>query len=750
MGTKVAPSETIFGALRSLHDRNIVLLNEDGTYSLPASVPPSPDPRATTAAASMLEFARAPSTPFRAPSGASVSSAMSAAGFEGAEALVDIRLGAIRKVPYVTNVLDKIESQVDGVEPSSLKPYMEAISSQTNIVEGVKAELLAVNELADSQLEVSGGILDDFLEKVETPRPDNRELVFIVHGAQDPLSGYQTPTAASQSSVAYGPRGTLSPEELTEALEAIAEAQPRGLEAISEEDEMPVTDEEEMAATATTSSAQLPVRAARLKAEAEARRRAAAAAAEKQARIDRASITIERRAKSEGEKQAFKLRLAELKGGVGLLAHTPRVDRTNDLAGISSAIGQINGNWPGYATTYNGAGKQCWICGLRITPGANGNQYEHVQPFKTALFESMLYIPSNSLGQNDRAFLIARQCIGEYSHKKCNGGGSTARGGRIGKGDIALKMGGKGGNWNDLVPSEANIREMLIGANGRGDDGRCVWSEMEHWHRAFYGTAEAFYNARKNIIYSRVAQVCFMVRLCVDWNKHAYAKGYALAKVATGGPTVGKDLNTYFKNTSALNPCPGDIARRFRPMFYMDFDLDAVKSVDMVRYEPLFKSTTEAEFNRSYGTSVTGIGVSPGDDENRRQVAERLAWATTNARPPVAPAVLLAASGSGSAMASSAGPGATGVRYAINPVSSPLGMPGPQPPSEPALGRARSRSPDARRGDDPEDNGRESPGTRYGRGRRPVSLTRRQQRQQKKLRTQKRRRVTTEIVPYQP
>jgi hypothetical protein len=615
-------------------------------------------------------------------------------------------------------VLQEIERGVDEV-PRELNGYMERISNTTSDSADVRDQLIQVNNLADSQLEERDGILDDFLEKVETPRPDDRDMIFIYNGQQALASGYQTPTATSQGSVAYTKQYTLSPDQVSKALEAIAE-------------------EEEV-----TTTAPRPMRAAKARTIERSVATAAAEEAEKQARQERAAQILKRRAKADDEKREFQKRLAEFKGGKGLVAQTPRVDRTNDLAGISAAIGQIRGNWPTYERTYRGDGKQCWICGLGIFPGGNENQYEHVQPFKTALFESMLYIPGNQLNQDRREYLIARQCIGEYSHNKCNGGGSTARGGRIGKGDIALKMGGKSGHWDDLVPNEDNIREMLIGVNG-------VWLQMEDWQRRFYGNnPETFYEARRNIIYSRVAQVCFMVRLCVDWNKHAYAKGYALAKVATGGLNVGKDLYTYFKNTSALNPCPLDIAGRYQPMFYMDPIGGVQESVKMQSYTPDFKSTTQSEFNRSYGVTVTGIHVYPDVDANRTHVAERLAWATANARAPVPAAALLAASASAPAsaseMATPAGAGSalpqgdSGVRFGINRLWSAVRATAP---------RARSRSPDHMRSETQKER---DPPSRDG-GRRPVSST---HRQQKKLRTQKKGRktrpqVTTEIVPYQP
>jgi len=505
-----------------------------------------------------------------------------------AYALLRLKLG--EDIPGLMKMLDELPGNYFE-SPNALDVLAKAAS---------EAELIKLNNIASDELEKEGGILDRLFEVEE--------------------SGKNLDTLASVAATA-------------EAVSTVSEAMRKLGELPEEEDVSAPPPAKRVRNPSAAASA-----AAAIKAEAEAKKadRQAKAAAAVAAAVKKAEAA--KRIPTTGE----------------LVAYTPSVNRSSHLASISSTDGQIRGN---YGTSYlrnvysdDTVQKYCWICGLPIfakSDTKNSNEYEHVQAFKTALFESMLYVPDNILGHIGGNYRLARQCIGEYSHNNCNGGGSVVSktggyGGRTGKGDLSLKTGGRNGNWNDLYPSSGAIKELLVGSDGFGKDPKCIWAQFEPYQRKeFKDSADKFYRARKDIVYARVAQVCYMVRRCVDWKQHALAKGIALKSVISGGENVKDQLLTLFKNSSALKPYPKDIVQNKMYMQpYSPSNSSALfgRSLTVFRTKKSLEEFVEAtinDFNSSYGAAITGIRVDTEDNIKRLLDSGVIA----DPAPPMAPAV---------------------------------------------------------------------------------------------------------------
>jgi hypothetical protein len=491
----------------------------------------------------------------------------------------------------------KLESDV----PSIMKTLNELPKHKFEEVNALKLladaadpnELIKLNNLASDELEREGGVLDRVFEVEE--------------------SGNKLDILASVASTA-------------EAMSTISAAAEK-LGKLSEEDEEPEEPEEPRAkrsrkltaAAIQTLAAEAEAKAAAAARKAQLESRAAAAAAAKAASAEAAT-----KIPKTGE----------------LVPFTPSVNRSSHLASISSTDGQIRGNYgPEYLRNVyanDAVQKQCWICGLPIfaksPDNKNTNEYEHVQAFKTALFESLLYVPDNVLGHIGGNYRIARQCIGEYSHNNCNGGGSVVSktggsGGRTGKGDLSLKTGGRKGSWDDLYPSSDAIKELLVGSDGSGSDPKCIWAQFEPYQRKEFGTADRLFRARKDILYARVAQVCYMVRRCVDWKQHALAKGIALKSVLSG-EEVKQKLLTLFKHSSALKSYPSDDVKMQNKMYmqpYSPSNNSALFGTSLTIFktrktlEEFVKATID-DFNASYGAAITGIRVDT--EENIKKILD--------------------------------------------------------------------------------------------------------------------------------
>lgn len=562
------------------------------------------------------------------------------------EAAQTLRTLKMIEIPLIAEVLNQINESLLNKD-KNLDNNLNIVSRSVDTNPAARDQLITISQTADAELERDDGILNTFLAEyegeTENPRKIGENLLSrLPSGAQSARSVVGDPSWQPVSRAQFQ-------ESLTKKLVSVVEEQ--------DDDEASMAAAVPVQDSRPIQESRRPVR--ERKPTGKAQENAAQAAADAAAKALKAEEEIAKAAERAAHEQQLQKVLNDYKNGIPV-AVTPYVDRSGQLSSISSSNGQVGGNYGAVYLDklYRSGNKQCWICGLSIDiDSANPNEYEHVQPFKTALFESLLYVPANALGHEGREYIIARQCIGEYSHDKCNGGGATTSragnaGGRIGKGDMALKMGGKNGNWDDLVPNEAAIKKMLVGDSGDGKDTACIWHQLEQSQRTFFGSAKRFYDARKDIIYARVAQVCFMVRLCVDWNKHALAKGYALARASAAGSggysaSDKKALSDFFKTTSALNSCPPGIADKFKTRMYMQpfagADDNAFgESLNAKTYEEWLPLTIR-DFNASYGTAVTGIGV--GSDISRI-LQSATEFAKTQPPPPAA-AAAAAAPGSG-------------------------------------------------------------------------------------------------------
>ena len=524
---------------------------------------------------------------------------------EASEALMSMREGPVSEEDLAAYALLrlKLESDVPGIMKTLDKlpgNYFENENGLKLLADAADPnELIKLNNLASDELEREGGVLDRLFEIEE--------------------AGNKLDILASVASTA-------------EAMSTISAAAEK-LGKLSEEDEEPRAKRSRTltAAAKEAAAAEAEAKAATAAKKAQLESRAAAAAAAKAASAEAAT-----KIPTSGE----------------LVAFTPGVNRSSHLASISSTDGQIRGNYgPAYLRNVyanDKVQKQCWICGLPIfakSPGnKNTNEYEHVQAFKTALFESLLYVPDNVLGHIGGNYRIARQCIGEYSHNNCNGGGSVVSktggsGGRTGKGDLPLKTGGRKGSWNDLYPSSDAIKELLVGPDGTGSDPKCIWAQFEPYQRKEFGTADRLFRARKDILYARVAQVCYMVRRCVDWKQHALAKGIALRSVLSGEDVKNK-LLTLFKHSSALKSYPSDAVQVQDKMYMQPYSpsnnlASFGTSLTIFRTKKTldeFVKATKDDFNASYGAAITGIRVDT--EENIKKILDSGVLAAPP--PPVA------------------------------------------------------------------------------------------------------------------